>query len=251
MTISRTCTAAYRLRLSSLVTVRTGPAFAMNNRILLALPQKEHRLIAPHLKLVDLPGGAVVYEAGESINELYFPEGATISYFSDTAAGETLELCVIGTEGVAGVGAMFADSTAFRAVVQLPGRAYRIRRDVLRREFRRCDTLHRLLIHYMNALLVQIAQTAVCNKFHSVEERFCRWLLMAHDRSISDEVPITHEALARSLGTRRASVSVTASALQKKGAIRYNRGVIRILDRKYLESASCECYETISAHSSM
>ena len=107
--------------------------------------------------------------------------------------------------------------------------------------------LHRLLLYYTNALMVQIAQTAVCNKFHSVEKRFCRWLLMAHDRCVSDEMPLTQEALARILGSRRASVSIVASVFQKKGAIRYSRGVIRILDRKQLESASCECYETISA----
>src|SRR5207244_11258542 len=106
--------------------------------------------------------------------------------------------------------------------------------------FRKCETLHRLLLHYTNALLIQVAQTAVCNKFHSVEERFCRWLLMAHDRSVADRIPLTQEALARVLGSRRASVSVTASSFQKKGAIRYSRGVIRILDRKYLENATCE-----------
>jgi len=146
-----------------------------------------------------------------------------------------------------GIGSILGESTAFRAVVQLPGRAYSIKHDVLRREFKRCDGLHRVLLHYTNALLVQIAQTAVCNKFHSVEKRLCRWLLMAHDRSASDELSLTQETLARILGSRRASVSVTASAFQKKGAIRYSRGVIRIIDRKHLESASCECYETISA----
>ena len=128
---------------------------------------------------------------------------------------------------------------------------YRMGVDAFRREIDRRGAFHELMSHYAQALFGVVAQSTACNTIHSVEQRLARWLLMAHDRSISDEVPITHEALARSLGTRRASVSVTASALQKKGAIRYNRGVIRILDRKYLESASCECYETISAHSSM
>src|SRR5436309_3713443 len=223
----------------------------MNNRILKALPAKEYRILSSQSKEVTLPKGAVLHEAGERIGQVYFPNDAMISYLSGTAEGESVEVCVVGNEGVVGIAALLSDSTAFRAVVQVPGSAVRISREVLRREFKRGESLHRVLLHYTNALLIQVAQTAVCNKFHSVEERFCRWLLLAHDRSISDEVPITHEALARSLGTRRASVSVTASALQKKGAIRYNRGVIRILDRKYLESASCECYETISAHSSM
>jgi len=222
----------------------------MKNRILKMLPAKECRTILPQLKTVNLSQGTVLYGAGERIHLVYFPEEATISYLSGTADGETLEVCVIGNEGVVGVPSLLADSTAFRAVVQLPGRAYAMRRDALEKEFKRCEALHRILLHYTNALLIQIAQTAVCNKFHSVEERFCRWLLMAHDRCIADEVPLTQEALSRVLGSRRASVSVTASAFQKKGAIRYSRGVIRILDRKHLETSSCECYETIyAAHS--
>jgi CRP-like cAMP-binding protein len=217
----------------------------MKNRILKALPPKEYRVIAPQLRPVDLAQGAVLYEAGEQITDVYFPDEAAVSYFSGTADGETIEVCVIGNEGVVGIASILGDSAAFHAVVQLPGRAYSVKRDFLRREFKRCDTLHRVLLNYTNALLVQIAQTAVCNKFHSVEQRFCRWLLMANDRSVSDQVRLTQDALARVLGSRRASVSVVASAFQKKGAIRYSHGVIRILDRKSLENASCECYETI------
>jgi CRP-like cAMP-binding protein len=219
----------------------------MNNRILKALPLKEYRLVTSQLKPVDLAQGTVLYEAGEPIHDVYFPDEATISYLLGTADGQTLEVCVIGNEGVVGIASLLADTTAFRAVVQLPGRAYTMRRDMLRKEFKRCEALHRILLHYTNALVIQIAQTAVCNKFHSVEERFCRWLLMAQDRSVANEVPLTQEALARVLGSRRASVSVAASEFQKKGAIRYSRGIIRILDRKHLEVGSCECYETISA----
>jgi CRP-like cAMP-binding protein len=222
----------------------------MKNRILKLLPLKEYRTILSQLKTVDLAQGRVLYEAGERIQEVYFPDEATISYLSGTSDGETLEVCVIGNEGVVGIPSLLSDSTAFRAVVQLPGRAYAMPRDVLRKEFRRSEGLHKILLHYTNALLIQIAQTAVCNKFHSVEERFCRWLLMANDRSVTDRVPLTQEALSRVLGSRRASVSVTASAFQKRGAIRYSRGIIRILDRKHLEKSSCECYETIhAAHS--
>ena len=219
----------------------------MKNRILKALPVKEYRLILSHLRPVELEQGTVLYEAGERIRDIYFPDEATVSYLSGTAEGETLEVSVIGNEGVVGIASLLAETAAFRAVVQLPGQAYVMRRDLLLRELKRCDALHRILLHYTNALLIQIAQNAVCNKFHSVEERFCRWLLMAHDRSSVDRVPLTQEGLARILGSRRASVSVTASAFQKKGAIRYSRGIIEILDRKHLENASCECYETISA----
>jgi CRP-like cAMP-binding protein len=186
----------------------------------------------------------VLYEVGERISEVHFPDDAMISYLSGTAEGESLEVSVIGNEGVVGIASLLGESTAFRAVVQIPGRAYSMKREVLRREFKRHEGLHRLLLHYTNALIVQLAQTAVCNKFHSVEERFCRWLLMAHDRSVADTLPMTQEALARVLGSRRASVSVVAAAFQKKGAIRYSRGMLRILDRKHLEAASCECYES-------
>lgn len=219
----------------------------MTNRILKALPNREYRQLSPYLKLVTLTQGEILYDTGEAIHDVYFPQDSAISYLSGTSDGQTLEVCVIGNEGIVGMSSVLADATAFRAVVQLAGSAFSIRRDVLRREFRRGDVLHRLLLHYTNALLVQIAQTAVCNKFHSVEERFCRWLLMAHDRSQGDRVPLTQEALARVLGSRRASVSVTASSFQKKGSIQYSRGVIHILKRSDLEKASCECYETISA----
>jgi len=219
----------------------------MKNSILNALPAKEYRLIAPHLRPSNLMQGSVIYDAGESIGEIYFPEDATVSYFSETSDGETLEVCMIGNEGVVGIASILTDRTAFRAVAQLEGNVFGIRRDALRKEFKRCDSLHRLLLSYTNALLVQIAQTAVCNKFHSVEERFCRWLLMAQDRSGTVDLPLTQEALARILGTRRASISVAASGFQNKGAIRYNRGVIRIQDRRRLENSTCECYETIAA----
>ena len=220
---------------------------AMENRILKALPSREYRAISAQLKTLVLSKSAVLYEAGERIREIYLPEDGLVSYLSGTAEGETLEVGVIGNEGVVGMGAILGDTTAFRAVVQIPGRAYKIKRDQLRREFNRQEALHRLLLQFTNAFVVQVAQTAVCNKFHSVEERLCRWLLMAHDRSPSDTLPMTQDELARVLGSRRASVSVVASVFQKRGAIRYSRGMIRIVDRKKIEAASCECYETISA----
>jgi CRP-like cAMP-binding protein len=219
----------------------------MKNRLLKTLPAKELRIIVPQLRPVDLVQGAVLYGAGETIQEIYFPEEATVSFLAGTAEGETLEICVVGNEGVVGVAGVFKGSTAFRAVVQLPGKAFAVSRRALQKEFSRGGALHQILLSYSTALLVQIAQTAVCNKFHSVEERFCRWLLMAHDRSAIDEVPLTQEALARLLGSRRASVSVAAGQLQRRGAIRYSRGVIQILRRERLAEASCECYETIAA----
>jgi CRP-like cAMP-binding protein len=219
----------------------------MKNRILKAIPSRELRVISSQLKPVMLAKGAVLYEAGQLIDDVYLPEDAIVSYLSGTAAGETIEVGVVGNEGIVGIAGLLGEVTAFRAVVQIPGHASSLRRDLLRKEFRRQEVLHRVLLQYTNALVVQIAQTAVCNKFHSVEERFCRWLLMAHDRASSDTLPMTQESVARILGSRRASVSVVAASFQEKGAIRYSRGMIRVLDRKYLEAASCECYEIITA----
>lgn len=217
----------------------------MKNRILKALPPKEHRTLSAQLKPAVLTKGTVLYEAGERITQVYFPETAMISYLSGTSEGETIEVCVVGNEGIVGLASLLSDSTAFRAVVQITGESYSLNQDLLRKEFKRCDVLHNLVLDYTNALLVQVAQTAVCNKFHSVQERFCRWLLMASDRIGSSQLPMTQDAMARVLGSRRASVTVVAGALQRKGAIGYTRGIVTILDRKYLETAACECYETI------
>lgn len=223
----------------------------MKNRILKALPPKEYRIISPYLHSIVLSRGTVLYEPGEPIRHVYFPNEAMISYLSGTAEGETIEIGVVGNEGVVGIASLLADATAFRASVQIAGSAHRMSRDILRKEFKRCGVLHDLLLRYTNALLIQVAQTAVCNKFHSVEERFCRWLLMAHDRSKFDELAFTQDALARILGTRRASVTVVAGVLQRAGLIKSRRGKIAILDRNRLENATCECYETITAAYSM
>jgi CRP-like cAMP-binding protein len=219
----------------------------MKNHILRALPPRELKFIVPQLKAVDLEKGAVLFEAGEPLPHVFFPAGAMASYLSSTSEGQTIEVCVIGNEGIIGGSSLLFDIAAFRAVVQIAGPAFRLNTDVLRQECKRCEVLYSLLLTYSNALLIQVAQTAVCNKFHSVEERFCRWLLLAQDRSGSDQLTLTQDGLARILGTRRASVTVVAGMMQKAGLIRYSRGVITILDRPKLELAACECYETIAA----
>ena len=217
----------------------------MNNRILKALPAKEYRILSSQLKEVMLPKGAILHEASERIGQVYFPNDAMISYLSGTAEGESVEVCVVGNEGVVGIAALLSDSTAFRAVVQVPGSAVRISREVLRREFKRGESLHRVLLHYTNALLIQVAQTAVCNRLHSVEQRLCRWLLLTHDGVRSAELLLTQEFIANMLGGRRESVTKAAGRLQKAGLIRYVRGHITILDRQGLEAASCECYQVV------
>jgi CRP-like cAMP-binding protein len=217
------------------------------NRILRDLPAREIGLLEPHLKPCVLTKDAVLYEAGQRTRQVYFPEEALISCLSGTVDGESIEVSVVGHEGIVGITSLFDSLTAFHAVVQIPGSAFAVSCDFLQTEFGRCDVVHRVVLRYTNTLLLQLSQTAVCNKFHSVEERFCRWLLTAQDKTTIDSIPMTHDALARVLGTRRASISEAAAAYQRSGAIRYERGAISILDRKQLESDTCECYEAIAA----
>ena len=222
----------------------------MKNNILRALPQRELKLIAPQLKVIDLVKGTVLYDAGQPVTHVYFPAGSMASYLSTTTEGQTIEVCVVGNEGVIGGASMLSDSAAFRTVVQIAGPAFQMSAAALSQEFKKCDVLHGLLTFYANALLIQVAQTAVCNKFHSVEQRFCRWLLLARDRTDSDQLTVTQDSLGRILGSRRASVTVVAGLMQKARLISYNRGVITILNRAGLELNACECYETIArAHS--
>jgi CRP-like cAMP-binding protein len=218
----------------------------MKNRILTALTPKEYRVMSPHLNLVMLSRGTVLYEAGEKISSVYFPNDAMISYLSGTQEGESVEVSVVGNEGLVGISSILSHNTAFRAAVQISGTAYLMSTGALRKEFKRCEVLRDLLLRYTNALLIQVAQTAVCNKFHTVEERFCRWLLQARDRSETDDLALTQDTIARILGTRRASVTVVAGDLQRLNLIRYSRGIITILNREGLEESTCECYETIA-----
>jgi CRP-like cAMP-binding protein len=215
------------------------------NRILQGLAPKESRMILPHLKPVCLAKDDVLSEAGERVRQVFFPDDALISYVSETSDGESVEVYVVGSEGFVDVGSLLSNRTAFRSVVQIPGQAYALSADFLRKEFGRCDTIHQIFLHYTGALMIQLAQTAVCNKFHPIDARFCRWLLTANDRIEKNDIPMTQDAMARILGSRRASISGVAGVLQRKGVIRYHRGVISILDRKALETECCECYQTI------
>jgi|SRR5579884_639838 len=219
----------------------------MKNRVLEALPARDRRLLSMQFTEVNLPRGTVLFEAGTTPEYVYFPIGAMVSYLSSTADGQSIETGLVGNEGVVGVATIFGNVAAFRAIVQIAGPALRISAGSLKREFHRSDGLRDVFLAYANALLIQIAQTAVCNKFHSVEARLCRWLLMAHDRSASNPLTVTHDNIGRILGTRRATITIVAGKLQRTGAIHYSRGVIRIVNRSILEAAVCECYATISA----
>ena len=219
----------------------------MKNSILAALPTHDFKLMTAALRPVELQRDAVLYEVGQRISHVYFPMGSLVSYLSSMAEGQTVEVCAVGNEGLVGAAWLGSGIAVFRAVVQISGGAYQMSIAALRKVVRRSDVLNDQLLQYTSALLFHVAQTAMCNKFHTVQQRLSGWLLLGQVQSDSNHFTLTQDALARLLGTRRASVSVVASGLQTAGLISYHRSVIRILDRIGLESIACECYSSIAS----
>ena len=216
------------------------------NRLLAALPTEEYQRLLPHLKPVSLSVHQTIHPPGEPITEICFPGRAVVSLVSTMEDGSTVEVGLIGQEGMVGVSVILESKTyPYEAFVQVSGTAMMISADVLKAEFARGGQLQIMLLRYVQALLVQTAQTAACNRFHTVEERFARWLLLVRDCVQSTEFPLTQEFIAQMLGTRRAGVTVAAGTLQKAGMIRYARGKITIVDQEALEAASCTCYGMI------
>lgn len=196
--------------------------------------------------MVRLSLGQVLYEPDEPPAHVYFPSTAIVSLIHSMKNGGSAATGIVGRDGVVGIAVFLGgDTMPNRAVVQSAGQAFRLDRERFRTEFGRHTELHRLLLRYSQALLTQTAQTAVCNRLHSVEQQLCRWLLLSHDRLPSDELVMTQELLASMLGVRREGVSVAAHRLQEDGLIRYRRGQIAIIDRAGLEAAVCECYGTV------
>lgn len=188
----------------------------------------------------------VIYEAGDTTRYAYFPNNGMASMLCMTKEGDTLEVAMIGNEGMIGIPAILrVGVTPYRVIVQLPADAMKIRADILRDEFNRGGKLQDVILRYMHALMMQMAQSAVCNQLHSVEERLCRWLLTTHDRANTNTFELTHEFISHMLGAPRTGVSMAAGALQQAELIRYSRGRIAIRDRKGLEAESCECYQLI------
>ncbi len=223
-------------------------AVPIENRLLAALPRDERERILPKLRPVMLTLGQVLYEAAVPIFYAYFLSSGMISLLSSTGEGKTIEVGVVGNEGVVGVPLFLGASTMpYRAVVQVSGSAVSIEAHTLRDEFRRSKSLQVLLLRYTNALHTQITQSVVCSRFHATQERLCRRLLMSQDLAQSRNLELTQEILSFMLGIRRSSVSLAAGLLEKAGLIRYRRGLITILDRKGLEASSCECYRIITA----
>jgi CRP-like cAMP-binding protein len=222
------------------------PCIAFGNRLLAALPREEYARLAPHLELVRLTPGKILYNAGDLVRHAFFPKAGMICLLSTTESGRTIEVGMIGNEGTSGIAIILRGAvTPCRVMVQLAGNAVRVRADVLRAEFNRGGRFQDLLLRYTHTLLVQIAQSAACNSFHTVEERLCRWLLVSRDRVQADTIHLTQEFLSLMLGVPRTSVTMIAGSLQKQGLIKYSRGKISILDRRRLEAVSCECYRVV------
>ncbi len=217
-----------------------------SNHILAALPPAEYDRLAPHLEQIEMPLGRILYNADEFIEYGYFPTHAMISLVSQQPDGATVEVGLTGFEGMAPISLVLGvDQSPHQCIVQINDGGVRVRADALRAEFKRGGALHDLLLRYAQSLLQQVSQVAACNRLHSVEERLARWLLMSHDRSVSDELPLTHEFIAQMLGVRRAGVTTAALTLQAEGFIRYTRGRITITDRPGLEDFACPCYRII------
>jgi CRP-like cAMP-binding protein len=216
------------------------------NLLLAALPGAAQERLRPHLELVDLPLGAVLYESGESSRQVYFPTNSIVSLLYIMENGASAEISVVGNEGIVGIAVfMGGESTTSRAIVQSAGYAYRLAGQRLKDEFNRHGDLQVLMLRYTQALITQMAQTAVCNRHHAIDQQLCRWLLLSLDRLRANELTMTQELIANMLGVRREGVTEAAGKLQEMGVIDYHRGHITVLDRDKLETLSCECYAVV------
>lgn len=221
------------------------------NRLLAALPKAEFGKLLPHLEPVELALGETIHESGGKLHNVFFPTTAIVSLLYVMENGASAEIAVVGNEGIVGVALFMGGETMpNRAVVQSAGAAYRLGGQLLKQEFtrtggRRQAVLPPLLLRYTQALLTQMAQTAVCNRHHTVDQQLCRWLLLSLDRLPSNKLHMTQELIANMLGVRREGVTEAAGSLQRAGLIEYSRGRITVLDRPGLERRVCECYEVV------
>jgi CRP-like cAMP-binding protein len=216
------------------------------NQLLASLPESEWKRWSPLLERVEMPLGEVLYESGVSLNYVYFPLTSIVSLLYVMENGASAEIAVVGNEGIVGISLfMGGESTPSRAVVQSAGTGCRLPADVIKSEFGRSGAVLHLLLRYTQALITQMAQTAVCNRHHSLDQQLCRWLLLSLDRLEGSELVMTQELIANMLGVRREGVTEGALKLQKAGLIQYARGRITVLDRKGLEDRTCECYAVV------
>jgi CRP-like cAMP-binding protein len=218
------------------------------NRLLGLLPARDYERLRPHLHRVALENRQPLYTAGKPIDFVYFIESGVGSMVNTMANGEAAEVGTIGNEGVVGLPLVFGgDMAPISVYIQVPGAGLRMKAALFKSELARSASMRSVMLRYAHAFFNQVAQSAACNRFHSLDQRCCRWLLMTHDRTHSDQFLLTQEFLAMMLGVQRTGVSAAASALQKAGLIHYRRGNITILDRRGLERRSCECYRVSKA----
>jgi len=222
------------------------PPPIVENRILAALPDSDREQLIARMEPFALDLSAVLNDIGERIEYVYFPNSGMVSLISHTEEGETLEVGIVGYEGIVGL-SVFLESyeSQYRTLVQTKGQAFRMKADTFQSECDRQPSLRSLIRRYTHARMTQITQAAICIRFHTLEARLCRWLLQSQDCAKSAELELTQDFIAMMLGTHRPGVSLTAGTLQNAGLIRYNRGHITILDRQRLEASSCECYKVI------
>ena len=226
--------------------MNNSPSSPVQNHLLAELPPAERQRWWPQLEHFDMPLGHVLYEAGGKLTHVYFPTTAIVSLLYVMESGASAEIAVVGNEGIVGISLfMGGDSTPSRAVVQSAGSSFRLRAQVMKDEFDKAGPVLHLLLRYTQALITQMAQTAVCNRHHSLDQQLCRWLLLSLDRLQGNELVMTQELIANMLGVRREGVTEAALKLQKAGLIRYARGQITVLDRQGLEKRSCECYAVV------
>jgi CRP-like cAMP-binding protein len=223
-----------------------GAQDPQHNQLLAALSPEARERIYPQLQLAEMPLGKVLYESGDVMRHVYFPTDSIVSLLYVMEDGDSAEISVVGNEGVIGISLfMGGETTPSRAVVQSAGHAYQLIGHKLKDEFHRNGGMQILLLRYTQALITQMAQTAVCNRHHTVDQQLCRWLLLSLDRLASNELTMTQELIANMLGVRREGVTEAAGKLQKLGVIRYQRGKITVLDRPKLEQFACECYAVV------
>lgn len=218
----------------------------LQNRLIAALPVPDATRLLPYLRLVPMPLGHVVYEAGGEMRSVYFVADGIVSLLYVMEDGASAEIAIVGNEGVVGISLfMGGETTSSRAIVQSACQAFELKSEHLKAEFARGGALQHLLLRYTQTLITQMAQTAVCNRHHSLEQQLCRWLLLSLDRLPSNQLTMTQELIANMLGVRREGVTEAAGKLQAQGLIQYKRGHITVLDRPGLEARVCECYRSV------
>ena len=216
------------------------------NKLLAALPASEYKRLVPHLKLVSLEVPQILYEAGEPITHVYFPDKSVVSIVTTMEDGSTVEVGIVSNEGMVGIPIILGNNiTTTKAFVQISGAAMQMNADVLKAEFNQGKAIQTLLLCYVQARYSELAQGAACNRLHTLDERLARWLLTVCDRVESEDFPLTQEFISQMLGVRRSGVTVAASTLSRAGMISYHRGHISILNREDLSATSCECYRVI------